>query len=345
MTGVSHLGPWPGDRLLEAQTTVLGELTAVPEGVRGLPSMVQLPARGPAADSTARTLAALVEMPVEIGPHGWKLADRPGGDLARARAVLREQVDTLAVAAHGWTGPLVVGLRGPWTIAATVDVARGDRVLGDPGAVRELTASLAEGVTELLGAVSRGVPGAQPVLVLREPLLPDVLGGTVPTFSGQGRFAPVPVELAASALEQVVAAARAAGAQEVVGHGGTRVASRALRALELSTADAVGVPAGGLGGPQWEQLAAVVESGRRLWFGLPRERGGRRPSGTSAADVVARPWRAVGLPAEGLADVVVHADGATASGADLVRDDLSAARAALTTAVQVARDLADRAAG
>lgn len=339
------LGPWPGTRLLEAQTTVVGELSAVPEGVRGLPALVQLPQRGPGAESLGRAAAVLSQLPAEIGPHGWKLADRPGADQARAEALLRESVEALAVAAHGWEGPLVVPLRGPWSVASALYLARGDRVLSDRGAVRELTASLAEGLGDLLAAVRGAVPGAQPVVVLREPLLPDVLGGTVATFSGHGRLPAVEGEVAAAALAEVVGAARGHGAVSVVGHAGSRFASRSVTALARSGADAVGVAVAGLRSPQWEQLAALVEDGRSLWLGLPRPRHGRRVEVSEIADAVSGPWRAVGLPAEGMADLVVHADGASASGGDLVMDNPQTARAALTTAVEVARHLAGRAAG
>ncbi|MCL3860484.1 hypothetical protein [Actinotalea sp. K2] len=344
MTGVSLLGPWPGRDVLDAQSRMLGELSAVPEGVVGLPAVVQLPGRGPGAETVGRTAALLTEMPVEQGPHGWQLADRPGMDLSRSRALLREDLESLAVAGHGYTGPLVVTLRGPWTLAAVLYLARGDRVLSDVGAVRELTGSLADGLQGLLDSVRGAVPGAQITVVLREPMLPDVLGGTIATFSGHGRIAAAPREVVAAGLAEVVAAARAGGAVTVVAHGGSRFASRSLRALVDSGADAIGLAVASVRGPQWEQVAEVVEGGRRMWFGLPREPHGKRTDVGRFASLVTRPWRTVGMPAAALDDVVVHVEASSSvAGGDLVLSTPQQVHTALATAVRVAAEIAERA--
>lgn len=345
MTGVSLLGPWPGTRLHDAQATLLGELTAVPDGVTGLPVAAQLPARGPWAESVARTASLLTEMPVELGPHGWKLCDRPGRDLERCHANLREEVDELAIAAYGYAGPLVLSVRGPWTLAGTLYLARGDRVLSDAGAVRDLVAALGDGLTALLGRVRQAVPGAEPVVVLREPQLPDVLAGTVATFSGHARIRAVPAEVATAALADVVEALHAAGAR-VVAHGGTRFATRSFGVLVGSGADALGAAATALGSAQWEQVAAAVEVGREMWFGLPRERHGRRTDTAEVARRVSGPWTAVGLPASGLADAVVHVDtSGTVSGGDAQTLRETDLRSALRVAREVAGRLAEQAVG
>ncbi len=344
MTGVSALGPWSGHKVLKAQGIALGELSETPEGVTGLPPMVHMPKRGPWAQTIARTAALLPEMPVELGTHGWKLADRPGADLEHARALLREDLDALAVCADGWTGPLVLTVRGPWTLSASLYLARGDRVLGDHGAVRDVVASLGEGIAGLLASVRTAVPGAPLVVVLREPQLPDVLGGAIPTFSGHGRLPEIAREQVSEGLRSVVSAARAGGAGQVVVHGGARFASRSLKAMAAAGADSVGVAMAAVQAAQWEQVAAVVESGTGLWFGLPRDKprkGG--PDIERLARMVHKPWRAVGLPAAGLADVVVHTD--TSGNGDQVVATLQDARAEIAIAIKVARELAGRAEG
>lgn len=345
MTGASALGPWPGKQLLESQTMALDVLGDTPTGVTGLPPLVQLPGRGPGAESIGHAASLLASMPVEYGPHGWQLTDHPGRDLARAHSLDREALDTLAVAGHGWSGPLVVSVRGPWSVAAQLYLARGDVVLSDPGAVRELAAALGEGLARHLEAVRIALPGAEPILVLREPGLPDVLAGAVPTFSGAGRLRAVERDDATAVLAQVVAAARAGGATRVVAHGGARVARRALKTLGACGADAVGIPARAIASPRVELIAELVERGTGLWLGLPRLRPGTkdvRPVVRSIAD----PWLAVGLPREALADVVVHLDtSAGITGSDVAVADGREQRNGLRAAVRVAEALAEIAAG
>lgn len=339
MTGVGLLGPVPGDRVLEVQQAVVDVLADVPTGVVGLPPVVQVPARGPFATGLALTSSLLTEMPVELGVHGWRLADRPGRDLERVRVLVREDLDELAVAAHGWTGPLVVTLGGPVTTAATLWLARGDRVLSDHGALRDLAEALADGAAAHLRRVRTAVPGAEPVVVLREPLLADALAGAVPTFSGWSRLPALAAEVAEQRLRAVVDGLRAAGAH-VVGHVGTRWAGASFATLTRVGADAVGLPADGLGGADWERVAEAVEGGVRPWFGLRAgARSGRAEDVRALADRVARPWTAVGLPASGLRDVVVHVETA---GGDGLRDRADVP-SVLRGAVDVATELAERA--
>lgn len=325
MTGVSGAGGWPGDDPLAAQQVVLGELAETPEGVQGLPYEVRPPGRGAYGTALARAVSMLVDLPAQLGPHGWALADRPGQDLARARAQVREGLDALAVAGDGYAGVFVVPVLGPVSLAAQVWLARGDRGVSDPGALHELAQSAAEGTGEHLAAVRRALPGAQLRVLLLEPRLADVVGGRVPTFSGRDLLRAVPGPVAGERLAAVVAAARSAGAEQAVLHVGAQaeVAELAVAA----GADGVGlVPAGAAG---WEQAAGLAERGLRLWLGS---------TGAAAeAPAVAVPWGRVGLPAAGLADVVLLVPD-TEAGPD-------AARGALRGAVAAARVLAERAAG
>ena len=59
--------------------------------------------------------------------------------------------------AQGYTGAFKIQVAGPWTLAATVEKPRGDKVLSDHGARRELGQALAEGVR---GHVARRAPPA-----------------------------------------------------------------------------------------------------------------------------------------------------------------------------------------
>ncbi|MEU9884823.1 methionine synthase [Sphaerisporangium sp. NPDC051011] len=193
-TGV---GSHPGTDHLETLRVVFGE---VPD----LPYLPELPARGVGADMIGRTASLLVELPVEVRPSGWRFTDRPGRDLRRAREHLARDLDGLEEVAQGYEGPLKIQVCGPWTLAATIELRHGDRTLADPGAVRDLADSLAEGLAAHVAAVRARVPGAQVLVQLDEPGLPGALAGTVPTASGFGRLAAVEAPVAAERLRAVV---------------------------------------------------------------------------------------------------------------------------------------------
>lgn len=296
----SGIGSWPEQDPLEAARTVLGELGVAP----GLPHVVEMPGRGPGAELVGRTAALLVELPVDLQPSGWRFVDHPGRDLERARSHRRADVDALAEAADGWAGELKAQVAGPWTLAASVRLGRGERSTTDPGARRDVVASLAEGVREHLAELSRAVPGARLVLQVDEPSLAAVLDGRLRRSSGFGHLEPVPADEVEAGLRAVVGAAREAGAVHVVVHSCADDAP--VPVLRRSGADGLSVDLSRLGPAGWESVAVAVEEDRRLWAGLDVA----DPHGGAAAvdrlvEAVRGPWRRVGLPLAGLADVVV----------------------------------------
>ena len=102
-----------------------------------------------------------MDLPVDLQPHGWRLVDSPGRDQRRAASWLRSDLDALAEAFDGYAGPLKVQVAGPWTLAASLWLPRGERALTDPGARREVVESLAAGVGDHLTAVRGGGPGGR----------------------------------------------------------------------------------------------------------------------------------------------------------------------------------------
>lgn len=326
----SGVGSWPaqpGDHPLEVARTVLGEL-----GTDDLPYLPELPGRGPGADLTGRGAAMLVEMPVDLQPSGWRLVDRPGRDLERAQSYLTADLDALAEVADGFTGTLKVQACGPWTLAATVALPRGERVVLDDGASRDLTDSLAEGVLQHVERVRSLVPGAQVVVQLDEPSLPAVLAGRLRTVSGFGRLRPVEASVAEDGVRRVLDAARRGGAVSTVVHSCASDVPVAL--LRAAGADAVSLDTALLGPRGWESVAVAVEAGVPLWAGVvPTD--GDLPSVPDLVDRVRAPWRRVGLEARLLAGVVVTpACGLAGSTPD-------AARLITTRTVEVARALRD----
>jgi hypothetical protein len=326
----SGIGSWPGREVVEPARTVFGEL---PEP--HLPYLSELPERGPGADLIGRGAALLVDLPVDLQPSGWRLVDRPGRDLARALSLLGQDLDVLAEVADGYRGPLKVQVTGPWTLAAALRLVRLERAVVDPGACRDLVASLAEGVSRHVGRIRELVPGAQVVVQLDEPSLPDVLRGRLSTVSGFGRLRPVEEPVAVEGLRSVLQAACDAGAVETVVH--CCAAEPPVAALRKAGAGGVGLDVSLLGAPGWEAVATAVEGGMALWAGMLGVLG-TLPSAKAVADRVWQPWRRVGLPATGFDAVVLTPTcglvGATPAGA----------RAVLGRVRDAARVLAERAA-
>jgi hypothetical protein len=335
-TGVGSL---PGTDVGEALRLVFGELP-------DLPYLPELPGRGPGAELLGRTAGLLVELPVELYSARWRLAGRPGGDLRRTRDFLTRDLDELVGAADGYGGVLKIAAGGPWTLAAGLDLPTGGAVLRDPGARRDLTASLAEGLTRHVAEVSARVPGATVLLQLDEPSLPGVLAGRVATESGFGTYPAVPEADAAEVLRTVI---DAAGVPVVV-HccapdvpvGAIREAGAAGVALDLAL-----LPASAAG---LDPLGEALDAGLGLLAGavpidavpidaVPTDAVpiGTRPDDAAAADAVRRLWHRLGLPAARLpAQVVVtQSCGLAGLGAD-------AARAALRAGRDAARRLADQ---
>ncbi|GLZ75767.1 hypothetical protein Afil01_05740 [Actinorhabdospora filicis] len=190
------IGSLPGTDVIEATRVVLGELN--------LPHLPELPARGPGADMIGRGAAFLVELPVELYVARWQLTGRPGRDLRRTLDFLDRDLDALTELTDGYTGPLKVQATGPWTLAAALQKPTGGAILRDPGAVRDLTDSLAEGLAAHVADVRARVPGASVILQLDEPSLPAVLAGHIPTESGFSHYRPVEAPVAATRLRHLI---------------------------------------------------------------------------------------------------------------------------------------------
>jgi methionine synthase II (cobalamin-independent) len=176
----------------------------------------ELPARGAQAGMVGRAVALLQGLGADLQPAGWRLTDAPGIDQRRAVSLLGQDLDLLEEHTQGYEGPLKVQVTGPWTLASTMERPRGDRVLADHGARRELAQSLAEGVAVHAADVAHRVPGARLVVQVDEPALPAVLAGRVPTASGFHRHRSVDAPMASAALRELTQAIGGAGARAVV---------------------------------------------------------------------------------------------------------------------------------
>ncbi|QIM22938.1 EamA family transporter [Phycicoccus sp. HDW14] len=280
------IGSWPGTSTREAVRTVR-DLLVDGDGI-GIPFLPETPARGPGSEMVGRAAGLLVDLAVDLQPSGWRLVDRAGRDAGRTAALLREDLDELAEAYDGYEGPLKVQVCGPWTLAATLELTRGERVLTDPGAAADLAASLAEGVAGHVGDVRRLVPGAEVVLQLDEPALPAVLEGSLPTASGYGRVRPVDPQVVAGALRGAVAT-----------HDGPTVVhcchpSAPIPLLRASGAGALALDLTAASPARWESVAATLEAGTGVHAGVLATDG-------STSDAVALRTVLDGLERAGLA--------------------------------------------
>ncbi|MFJ6213116.1 methionine synthase [Streptomyces sp. NPDC092296] len=312
----------PGTDAREAVRTVVGELEV-------LPHLPELPERGPGADVIGRGAGLLVELYAGVEPSGWRFADRPGRDTRRARAWLGEDLDALEEFTQGWTGPLKVQAVGPWTLAASVELPRGEKALADRGACRDIAGSLAEGLRRHLAEVRRRVPGAEVVLQLDEPLLPAVLAGQVPTASGFQRLRAVDRQLAEEALRGLV---RSLDAPVLVHCCAPQVPIGLLR---RAGAAAVSLDMALLTERDDDAIGEAVEGGTLIFGGvIPSTQG--LSVGADSVAVVRRLWRRLGFDPESLARRVVVTPSCGLAGASPAY-----ARRALSLSVTAARSLAD----
>ncbi|TAM86881.1 MAG: methionine synthase [Jatrophihabitans sp.] len=315
------IGSLPGTDAGEAVRLVFGELP-------DLPHLPELPARGPGASMVGRGAALLVDLPVELAATRWTLTGRPGRDLRRARDLLERDLDVLQAEAAGYAGVLKVQAAGPWTLAAGIELASGHTVVSDPGAVRDLSASLTEGLRLHLADLARRVPGATFVLQVDEPSLPAVLAGRIPTPSGYGTVRAVGAETVTRMLRPVL---------EVAGHRVVHCCAPEVPVALLrdAGADAVSLDASLLTAASYDALGEAVDAGTALWLGTVPAIDAPISLDLSRS-VIQELWSALGFPLQQAADVLVPTPACGLAGASP-----RYARRALTVVRDTGRWLAD----
>ena len=278
------IGSLPGTDIAEALRLIFGELP-------DLPHLAELPARGPGADIIGRSAGFLVEMPVQLYAGQWQVAPRAGKDLRVTADLLERDLDQLTEQGDRFAGTLKVQAAGPWTLASSVDLPIGGRLLRDAGAVRDLTGSLAEGLARHVADVRKRLPRATVLLQLDEPSLPTVIAGRVPTESGLSAYRAVDGPDAATALRTVI---EAVGVPVVlhccapdVPLAVVRDAGAAAVALDLSLLT------------ELDPLGELIEAGTGLFAGA------FETDGKVTAERVRTLWRRLGFPAARLPEQVV----------------------------------------
>jgi methionine synthase II (cobalamin-independent) len=293
----SGVGSWPGTAPREAAEVVVGELADA------LAHIVELPARGVGADMLGRAGALLIDVAIDTVPRGYRVAARPGVVTRRAVSMLDEDMDALEEAwetagLRGAGHVVKVQAPGPITLAAGLELANGHRAITDSGAVRDLAASLAEGVAAHRAGLARRLD--TPVVVqFDEPSLPEALGGRLTGVTALSPVAPIDEALAGALLDICV---QTAGA-DVLLHSCAPELSWNL--LQRSAISAVSVDADRLQAADLDGIAAFVESGRTIVLGVvPVSAPERRPSVEEVAAAVVAVTDRLGLGRSALRDRV-----------------------------------------
>ena len=311
----------PGTDPAEAVRVVLGELP-------DLPFLPELPARGPHGDLTGRGTALLAGLHADLQPSGWRMTARPSRDGQRAHDFLSRDLDALEDAGAR-PAALKVQCVGPWTLAATVELSRGDRLLADPGAVEDVAQSLAEGLRLHLLDLGSRLPGTTLVLQLDEPALPGVLAARIPTASGFGRLRSPDATTAVERLRTVL---------EVADHTVVHCCapSPPIDLLRRAGAGSLSVDAAVLTPRDDDAIGLAVEEGAGLLLGvLPG-------TDTDLADLarhvkpVSELWRRLGFDAAALPAAVVLTPSCGLAGASP-----SYARRALAACTELARRMGE----
>ncbi|MEU9242573.1 methionine synthase [Streptomyces sp. NPDC048385] len=318
------IGSLPGTDAREAAKTATGSF-------EDFPFLPELPARGPGADMIGRTAGLLVELYARVEPSGWRIGDRPGRDTRRARSWLGEDLDALEEFTQDHQGPVKVQAVGPWTLAAALELRNGESALSDPGACRDLAASLAEGLRLHLAEVRRRIPGGRLVLQLDEPSLTAVLRGQVKTASGYRTHRAVDRQIIESILRDVLGV-HADG--PVVVHSCAPDVPFAL--LRRAGAAAVSFDFSLLTERDDDVIGEAVEAGTRLFAGVVPSTDTALSDPAGSVMGVRTLWRRLGLRPGLLAESVTVTPTCGLAGASPAY-----ARQALAHCVRAARSLAD----
>lgn len=252
------IGSWPGTSAREAAKVVVGEL-------HQLTHLVELPARGVGADLIGRAGALLVDIAIDTVPRGYRIVARPGAVARRAVSLLDEDVDALEEAwenagLRGSGRVVKVQAPGPVTLAAQLELANGHRAITDGGAVRDLTASLAEGVAAHRAAIARRLE-TDVVVQFDEPSLPAAMAGRL---TGVTSLTPVHPVDEAVAIELFDLCAAAAGACAV--H--CCASELPWKMLQRTAIGAVSVDVGTLSAGDLDGIGEFVETGRTVMLGV-----------------------------------------------------------------------------
>jgi methionine synthase II (cobalamin-independent) len=282
------IGSWPGSSPRETAEVVVGEL-------HRLAHLVELPGRGVGADLIGRAGALLVDIGIDTVPRGYRIAAGRTAVVRRATSLLDEDIDALEEAwekagLRGGGRTVKVQAPGPITLAAQLELPGGHRAITDAGALRDLAASLAEGVAVHRSELARRLD--TPVIVqFDEPSLPAALEGRLTGVTSLTPVHPVDESAATALLDDCVAAVGA----DVALH--SCASGLPWKLLQRSAIQAVSVDVSTLTAADLDGVGEFVESGRTVMLGVvPATAPSARPSAEEVAKAAAAITDRLGFP-------------------------------------------------
>lgn len=288
---------FPGTDPLQVQQVVRGEL-----GEPNLAVLPQLAGRGVGADPVGRSATMLAELGFDLQPHGWRVGVNDGIDARRARSILRSDENLLADLLGGEQKPaqrLKLTMLGPLSLVASLYLSNGERSLSDHGARRDIIAAYAHGVREHLDRLARTTTLRSFTLQLDEPLLGDVLEGTIKTASGYRTLRSVPRSEVRGAYQdflKVVLAEQSAFHVDPVVNLPSADEHWIQRVDLLQQAGITGliVDPQPLNHQKWERVAGFVEAKGQVFLQVLTP-GLQAPGVVEAVHSILRPWHQLGL--------------------------------------------------
>jgi methionine synthase II (cobalamin-independent) len=250
-----------------------------------------------------RAAALLIDIALDTVPRGYRVAAHPGAVTRRAISLLDEDLDALEEAweragLRGGDRTVKVQASGPITLAAQIELPSGHRAITDEGAVRDLAASLAEGVAAHRAEVSRRL-GSPVVVQLDEPSLSPALSGRLTGVTSLTPVHPIDESVALGLLDDCVAAAGG----EVALHSCHPDLPWSM--LRRSTFHAVSIEASAPGRVDFDGLGEFVDAGRSVVLGIiPVTAPPVPPSAREIAETAAALTDRLGFPRAVLAERV-----------------------------------------
>ena len=173
-----------------------------------IPYLAEAPGRGRGADMIGRTLAMSSavsrDFSASLTTTGWRRS-APGKDIESATALLAADVDAFCAAIAGFDGVVKIQLAGPFTVAAMLEGSTGERMIADSGFVNDLAAVIAEAAAQLASTITRQSAVDKLLVQFDEPMLPQVIDGTLSTASGLRAHAAWPAADVTAILSHMLA--------------------------------------------------------------------------------------------------------------------------------------------